>query len=740
MNTPRFPVAAGHWTVQGRRLRCRLPRRTVEVDAPAPLLRSLEAACDGRRPWRDVAPSLRARWGARDVDAFVARLYAEGVVVESGRELMSLAELGWWSSPMPRALDAGGLGAQRLALQAELDAPPPAVTHPPGASALGRLLTQRRTPVTFAEASLPLQALVDMLWAAHGVTDRRDGVAGRTVPSAGGLHALVWHLALLKPNASYAAGLYRVRFHASDAACGHVSLQRLPGDANGAWATLSSPAVLSHASAVLYPAARLEPIVAKYANRALMFAHIELGHAAQNVALAAVEAGAGAASRGDTVEPEVQRLFALPAGEHPLPALVLGTLPSETERAQAASSLPVTTQASAVCPLRLGGTSAKAGPIVVPAEPDRQVFGHGRSLDARVAAIKAEAEAWERAAWSSVTALVEAAERDLPAAVSPGTLVAYDAGQYQRASFPFRRHDPARVAWWCAGHDVVTGGAAYLLSSCVLSAAALPERARESLYTGSTTSGMAAWSSAAGAIARAAGELVERDAFVRAWLRQAPPPRLPDAAISANHLQRLDALREAGYEVVPRWLPSPWLPVAGVSLRRRLDGAKSFTTGTGAALEDALEAALCEAEGNAQDLHGRVAAADIPARDIRSAQQHGQFHRSRRGAAAAAGFFAPGETADLAALAGLASPRCASLDTLVERLAARGRRVYACDLTPPGASLIQGRAPLHVWRAFVPGLLPLWFGHGLEPWGLVDALNVDHCAELRRRRTPHPYT
>ena len=48
----------------------------------------------------------------------------------------------------------------------------------------------------------------------------------------------------------------------------------------------------------------------------------------------------------------------------------------------------------------------------------------------------------------------------------------------------------------------------------------------------------------------------------------------------------------------------------------------------------------------------------------------------------------------------------------------RGRQLLAFDLTPPHASTHQGRTPLHVVRAFVPGLIPIWFHHRLAPAGL----------------------
>jgi len=76
--------------------------------------------------------------------------------------------------------------------------------------------------------------------------------------------------------------------------------------------------------------------------------------------------------------------------------------------------------------------------------------------------------------------------------------------------------------------------------------------------------------------------------------------------------------------------------------------------------------------------------------------------------------------------------------SLLQRVQRRHGCLVAVDLTPEGAALDQGRVPLHVVRAIVPGMIPISFGYGREPLGLPAV------RALRRGAAgipfPHPFT
>src|SRR5947207_3315918 len=116
METVSYPMAFGHWSVRGGALVCRLPRKTVAVSAPGGLLRAVMALCDGRMAWREVAAALGRQWSRASVDAFLAQLASEGVLVEAGECLARWTELGQIPSPFPRLATADELpGLPRLA-------------------------------------------------------------------------------------------------------------------------------------------------------------------------------------------------------------------------------------------------------------------------------------------------------------------------------------------------------------------------------------------------------------------------------------------------------------------------------------------------------------------------------------------------------------------------------------------------------------------------------------------------
>jgi ribosomal protein S12 methylthiotransferase accessory factor len=88
-------------------------------------------------------------------------------------------------------------------------------------------------------------------------------------------------------------------------------------------------------------------------------------------------------------------------------------------------------------------------------------------------------------------------------------------------------------------------------------------------------------------------------------------------------------------------------------------------------------------------------------------------------------------------------PPCRGWAQLPGRLAREGHRLLAFDLTPPHASLRQGRTPLHVMRAVIPGLIPIWFRPGLEPAGLdayQRAARSPGARAVRRSPAIHPFT
>ncbi|MGE5230009.1 MAG: SagB/ThcOx family dehydrogenase [Deltaproteobacteria bacterium] len=148
-------------------------------------------------------------------------------------------------------------------------------------------LARRRSVRAYAPEPLALGELSALLWAAAGVTARREGFAFRTAPSAGGLYPIE-HYVVANEIEGLEQGLYHYdvlgraleRLRAADL--------RLPI----ARAALDQ-GIAADAQAVFVWTAVLERSRWKYGERFLRYVLLDAGHIAENVALAATALGLG---------------------------------------------------------------------------------------------------------------------------------------------------------------------------------------------------------------------------------------------------------------------------------------------------------------------------------------------------------------------------------------------------------------------------------------------------------------
>lgn len=180
---------------------------------------------------------------------------------------------------------------------------PPKIDHPdaprlrlprPGLLASKRLgfldcaLRHRRStralsgaPLTKAEAGL-------LLWAAAGRV--QDGARRRTFPSAGGLESTA--LYLCSAGGAVPPGTWRFEADAHELArASSVVPEELSPSLPVPGGTADWPALALFAT-------RLDPLLSKYGERGYRFALLEIGHAAQNLLLAAAGLGLGAVPVG----------------------------------------------------------------------------------------------------------------------------------------------------------------------------------------------------------------------------------------------------------------------------------------------------------------------------------------------------------------------------------------------------------------------------------------------------------
>ncbi|AKV00178.1 hypothetical protein AKJ09_06841 [Labilithrix luteola] len=138
-----------------------------------------------------------------------------------------------------------------------------------GATPLETVINRRRSQRDFGPAALSPDELVQLTWAAQGLTDKERGL--RASPSAGALYPLELYLVDGKGVSHY------------DPA--HNSLRlATPGDhrADLAHVAVGQPQLGTAAANLVFTGVttRLRP---KYGDRAERYAFIEVGHAAENV-------------------------------------------------------------------------------------------------------------------------------------------------------------------------------------------------------------------------------------------------------------------------------------------------------------------------------------------------------------------------------------------------------------------------------------------------------------------------
>jgi SagB-type dehydrogenase family enzyme len=178
-----------------------------------------------------------------------------------------------------------------------------------GVVSLEAAIGGRRSVRAFSNQVLTLEEVGQLAWAAQGVSDPR-GL--RTAPSAGALYPLELYVVL--PD-----GLYH--YVPADHSLLQLSTEDLR---DGLYEAGVRQEALREAPAVFVFTAVMARTEARYGNRAERYVHMEVGHAAQNLALQAVALGLGSVPIGAMDDDGVQALLGLPEDHAPLYLVAVG--------------------------------------------------------------------------------------------------------------------------------------------------------------------------------------------------------------------------------------------------------------------------------------------------------------------------------------------------------------------------------------------------------------------------------
>lgn len=186
-----------------------------------------------------------------------------------------------------------------------------------GPMSVEEALQKRRTVRLFASRSLDLKQVSQLLWATEGITDPR-GL--RTAPSAGATYPLeIYLVAGERGVTGLAPGIYRYR--AGD----HALELTLKGDHRTALARAClSQSWMAAAPVMVVFAAEFRRCTARYGDRGIMYTHMEVGHAGQNLFLQAEALGLAAGIVGAFTDRAVSQTLKLPREHEPLLVMPVG--------------------------------------------------------------------------------------------------------------------------------------------------------------------------------------------------------------------------------------------------------------------------------------------------------------------------------------------------------------------------------------------------------------------------------
>jgi SagB-type dehydrogenase family enzyme len=171
------------------------------------------------------------------------------------------------------------------------------------ASDLWQVLRARRSRRHFAAAALPQESLFLLLWAGQGITATDGPWAFRTAPSAGAKYPLETYVCAARVE-DLEPGLYHWELPEE-----RLARVEARGDiaAAACGACLDQPMV-AQAPATFLWTALWGRSARKYGDRALRYAYLDAGHAAENVHLAAEALGLGACMIGAFFDDEMNAL------------------------------------------------------------------------------------------------------------------------------------------------------------------------------------------------------------------------------------------------------------------------------------------------------------------------------------------------------------------------------------------------------------------------------------------------
>jgi len=189
-----------------------------------------------------------------------------------------------------------------------------------GSVSVEEALARRRSIREYADEPLTIDQVMQLLWAAQGITNADYGF--RTAPSAGGTYPLEIYL-VTRPSGvvGLESGIYRYEPR------NHTLIRIVGGDFSAQLMAAALDQEWVGAAPISFVITTIfERTTSKYGERGVRYVWQETGHAAQNMYLQAVALGLGNVVVGGFHDNEVQRILQLSDFEKPAYVIPVGVL------------------------------------------------------------------------------------------------------------------------------------------------------------------------------------------------------------------------------------------------------------------------------------------------------------------------------------------------------------------------------------------------------------------------------
>ena len=711
------PVLAGPALVRGNSLTIRLHEGERVVTAPARYLARIWEWCDGGRTLADVrANAAERKLGDRFVRLVDAMLEA-GILVDAARSVLAAAEAARYPSTFGMA--AAPQVWREVIAHLPDDLPSGTLPLPPAPGGpLTDLFSKRHSATEFVPTPLAPEDFAGVLHALYGMAITPG--ARRSVASAGAFYRLTATLCLLRPVGEWSAGVYRVHY-----ARGHAGLERIADAPVFLARAFVQPLRVRNATFVVVLSCDLLPGTLKYRNRYFQYAFIEAGSALQNAALACAQSGVGWRMLGGFNEAGLAGMLQL-GNELPLAAAVGGPERAANERMNAT----IEVRAGWVNSLSGAGFQTATASVRAPSgDWGRPCWG--RDPDPLAALDRALAEAVERHAYRQARDVVCAAAEDLDRPwLPPDAFVRYARWQYKQDGFPWAPFDRKQQRLWTPARRL-DGAEVLVPAELVFHRTALSPVHPSWLATHASSSGCASHRSIEAAFCSALLELVERDAFSRHWLAQRPGIGVLADSLPAAIAAEIDQLARAGVEVEVQCLDAGEVPAWLVLMQSATGRFTSVGASSGLDPDASLWSAFREAQTAALVRLDGSARRQVRPEDVLTPRDHADLYAQPRYFRKADALRTKQASANFHRLQ---SAWLRNADQVIDALRRHdpNREILHVDLSLEHPPSTWDGTPLRTVRALVPGLVPLVFGHGRMPFGMVTK-------PASGSRFPHPF-